>query len=72
MDNTSTSDVNSVPVSPPARSIDTATLELFAAWKRQDATTDPEKIRAAELELAEFKKAMNENRLATGERLLFP
>jgi hypothetical protein len=28
-------------------SIDTATLELLATWRIQDATTDPEQIRAA-------------------------
>jgi len=53
-------------------SIDTATLELFAKWRAEDATDDPEELRAAEEELAEFKKAMNENRAATGARLLFP
>jgi hypothetical protein len=44
-------------------SIDTATLELLAAWKAEDSTTE---------EVAEFKKAMDENRAATGARLLFP
>ena len=53
-------------------SIDTATLELLAAWKAEDATTDPEKLLEADKEIAEFKKAMNENRAATGARLLFP
>lgn len=57
---------------PPAGSVDTATLELFAAWKAEDATTDTEKIRAADEEVQAFMKAMNENRAATGERLLFP
>jgi len=57
---------------PPMASIDTATLELLAAWKAEDATTDPEKLREADEEIAEFKKAMNENRSATGARLLFP
>lgn len=56
----------------PRRSIDTATLELLASWKAQDATTGPEQIRAAEEEVSEFMKAMNENRASTGERLLFP
>jgi hypothetical protein len=56
----------------PIGSVDTATLELLALWKAQDATTDPEQIRAAEEEVNEFMKAMNENRAATGERLLFP
>jgi hypothetical protein len=57
---------------PPVGSADTATLELLAAWKAEDATTDPEKIRAADAEVEAFMKAMNENRAATGERLLFP
>ncbi len=57
---------------PPVRSVDTATLELLASWKAQDASTDPEQIRAAEEEVTEFIKAMNENRVATDERLLFP
>ena len=57
---------------PPPRSVDTATLDLLAAWKAEDATTDPEKLLEADKEIAEFKKAMNENRAATGARLLFP
>jgi hypothetical protein len=61
------------PAQPPTNgSIDTATLELLGGWKTEDATTDPEKIREADEEVAEFKKAMNENRAATGARLLFP
>jgi len=62
----------SAPPPPPMASVDTATLELFAAWKAEDATTDPEKLRQADEDVAEFKKAMNENRAATGARLLFP
>ena len=53
-------------------SIDAATLDLLANWKAEDATTDPEKLREADEEVAEFKMAMNENRAATGARLLFP
>ena len=53
-------------------SLDTATLELLASWRLQDATEDPEEIRAAEQELAEFKRAMNENRASAGEPLLYP
>jgi hypothetical protein len=53
-------------------SVDTATLELLAAWKAEDATSDLEKIHEADREVAEFKKAMNENRAAVGARLLFP
>ncbi len=57
---------------PSTGSVDTATLELLAAWKAENATTDPEKIREADEQIAEFKKAMNENRAATGVRLIFP
>jgi hypothetical protein len=57
---------------PPTGAVDTATLELLAAWKAEDATTDPEKIRQADEEVAEFKKAMNESRAAARARLLFP
>jgi hypothetical protein len=53
-------------------SIDTATLELLANWRIQDATTDPEQIRAAKQQLADFKKAMNKNRTVAGEPVLFP
>jgi hypothetical protein len=61
------------PMTPSAHdSIDTATLDLFAKWRAEDATDDAEELRAAEQELTEFKKAMNENRAATGGRLLFP
>ena len=60
------------PFPQPGASVDTATLELLAAWKAQDATSDPEKLREADEEVAEFKKAMNENRAASGARLLFP
>jgi hypothetical protein len=57
---------------PSGGSIDTATLDLLALWREQDATTDPDQIRAAEEELADFKKAMNESRKTAGEPLLFP
>jgi len=65
----------SQPTQPPPHvlgSVDTATLELLAAWRAQDATTDPEQLRAAEQEVSEFKKAMNENRVLAGEPKLFP
>jgi hypothetical protein len=62
----------STPPPPRMGSVDTATLELLAAWKAEDATTDPEELRKADEEVAAFKKAMNENRAATGARLLFP
>jgi len=52
--------------------IDTETLEILERWAREDATDDPEKLRNAQKELDEFKKAMNENRAASGERILYP
>jgi hypothetical protein len=51
--------------------IDIATLELLQSWRLQDATDNPEEIRTAEQELAEFKRAMNENRTLAGEPLLY-
>ncbi len=55
----------------PAASIDSATLALLAAWQSEDATTDPDQLRAADEEIVAFKKAMNENRAATGACPLF-
>jgi len=53
-------------------SIDTATLRLLESWRLQDATDDPEQLRAAEQDLADFKKSMNESRALAGEPLLYP
>lgn len=50
----------SSPVPPGTGAIDTETLELLEAWARKDATANPD------------KKAMNENRAACGERILYP
>jgi hypothetical protein len=47
-----------------------AALALLQSWIDQDATDDPEEIRAAEAELEAFKRAMNENR--AGESPLYP
>ena len=38
------------------RPVDTVTLELLAAWKAEDAMTDPEKLREADEEIVAFKK----------------
>ena len=38
----------------------------------EEATDDPEEIRKAEEDLAEFKRSMNANREATGERIVYP
>ena len=53
-------------------SLDTATLKLLANWRRQDETTDPEQLRAAENELERFKKAMHDNRVIAGEPPPYP
>ena len=52
--------------------IDAETLELLEAWAREDATGDPDTLRRAQQELDEFKSAMNENRAASGERIVYP
>ena len=62
--------MNSPPA--PVDVVDAATLELLAAWKTEDATSDPEKLREADEEIATFKKTMNESRAAAGARPLFP
>lgn len=51
---------------------DTATLDLLTAWRLEDATDNLDEIRAAERELSEFKKAMNETRTLAGERPIYP
>lgn len=67
-----TTELPIVPKPQPSGPIDTETLAILDAWAREDATDDPEKLQAARTELDEFKRAMNENRAATGERLLYP
>ena len=51
--------------------LDTATLDLLATWRLQDITENPADLQAAEQELAEFKKAVNEGRSAAGETPLY-
>lgn len=46
--------------------------EMFAQWREEDATDDPEELRRADEELEELKANLNANRAANGERLLFP
>jgi hypothetical protein len=63
------------PPLPPAQgreAIDTATLDLLTAWRLDDATDNVDEIRAAERELSEFKKAMNETRTLAGELPIYP
>jgi hypothetical protein len=52
--------------------VDSATLELLAAWKQEDATLTPDEVRAAEQEIRDFKRAMNEIRSEAGELPLYP
>ena len=52
--------------------VDSATIQLLASWRSLDATDDPAMIRESDEEVAEFKRAMNENRTAAGEPILFP
>jgi hypothetical protein len=54
------------------RRVDTATLDLLSVWQREDATSDPAQLKAAEEELAVFMKAVNEARAASGEPLVYP
>jgi hypothetical protein len=53
------------------RPVDTATLELLSKWAKEDTTSDQDELRAAEFEISDFKKSMNENRVLSGESLLF-
>ena len=52
--------------------VDTATLDLLSVWQREDATSDPAQLKAAEEEVAIFMKAVNEARMASGEPLVYP
>lgn len=52
--------------------IDTETLELLESWACEDATNDAQALSTAQHELDEFKKSMNENRVSSGERILYP
>ena len=61
-----------LPASKEADEIDRATIALLARWRREDATTDPEALRAADQELADFKRALNESRAEAGEPLVYP
>ena len=60
-----------VALQPPAPK-NAAAIALLQSWLQTEPTDDPEEIRQAEEELAEFKRNMNANRAATGERLVFP
>ena len=46
--------------------------DLLRGWLRDEATDDPAQIQKAQEELDEFKRSVNANRAATGERLPYP
>ena len=46
--------------------------DLLRGWLRDEATDDPAQIQKAQEELDEFKRNINANRMATGERLSYP
>jgi hypothetical protein len=56
----------------PYRPINTATLELLRHWQQKDATTDPVQLHAAEEDLAEFMKSVNDARTLSGEPAVYP
>ena len=49
-----------------------AAIALLKQWREKDATDEPDEIRKAEEELAEFKSNMNANREASGEGRVYP
>jgi len=49
-----------------------AAIAFLDARVAEDIAADAETKRKAEEELAEFKRSMNANRTATGERLVYP
>ncbi len=60
------------PASPVIDAEGAAAIALLNSYLEAESTADPEEIRRAEEELADFKRNMNANREATGERLVYP
>jgi hypothetical protein len=52
--------------------VDSATLGLLADWRYQDVTVRTDEIRSAEIEVEEFKLAMNTSRALSGQPPVFP
>ena len=48
-----------------------AAIAALRSWRDQDATDDPEEIRKAEAELAEFKRNIDANRTETGDHPVY-
>ena len=61
-----------LPPASPDTNVNQAAIDLLQSWLQDDAPSDPDQVLAAERELQEFKHSMNANRIATGERLLYP
>jgi hypothetical protein len=49
-----------------------ATRALLRSWREEDETPDPTEVEAAQRELDEFKKGMNDERARAGARPLYP
>ena len=47
------------------------TLALFAQWRAEDVTDDPEELARRDAELEEFKANINANRAACGEEPVY-
>jgi hypothetical protein len=48
------------------------TLALFARWKAEDATDDPEELARRQADWETFRDHVNATRAAAGARLLYP
>jgi len=49
-----------------------AAIAQIEAWKKEEASDDPDEIRRAEADLNELILNLNRNRIESGERPLFP
>ena len=55
-----------------SRRNETPTMALMRSWLEEYTTNDPEEMQAAERELNDFKRNMNQSRKEVGARLLYP
>lgn len=58
--------------SPSDETPNASTIAMIDRWLEEDATDDPEEIAQAEADLRALMEALNQNRAAGGQRLLFP
>lgn len=49
-----------------------AAIALLQSWAKEDYTEDPEELRQADADLKELLYNLNQNRIESGERPLFP